>query len=431
MLTPEEELELLELEEEEYQSGKSAKALTKSSYRVRDAIGDIARPLLEGGGAVAGGMIGSPMGPLGAAGGGVLGFAAGKAGADFLDRGLGRKPLLTNLPEAAREVGNNLVSGVAAEATGQAAGKLIPPLLRGFGNVGAKLGEWSTAIPEKDFYTVAKNPVSILPGTLGKAGQKFESAMSNAGISSEMTPEAIERLRNPGKYAFDTFSKLKTQGSITPQEALHGRQSLDAVYPVPNKKNGSYIRMLDEMRDTFQSVIANSSPELKAASKDYAIAKSGSKFQSLFPRTNSGKPAYFRTGAILTGLATGHPGAMFGIPAVSGVTAAGAGMTGSVARSVLRNPAAKRLLFSRTGEAASKFLPGREVVNPGNQMQQTPDGENDSSPENQIVQRSLQHSKSIPQEIRLTKEKAREFLDEANGDKELARKLARKARYSW
>lgn len=398
-------------------------------YGVKDMIGDVGRPLLEAGGAVAGGLAGAPLGPVGAAGGGALGFGAGKAAADLLDRGLGRKPFLKNVPEAVSETGRNAMAGMAAESTGLVASKAIPPILGAAGNLRNKLGEWATAIPEKNFKSVARNPMSMRPGLMEKAGDNFESSMANAGISKEITPEFIDRMRNPGQYAFDTFKKLKTTGSITPQEALHARQSLDAIYPVPNNKNGSYIKMLDDIRDELQAAISKASPELQAASKDYAIAKSAQRFKSIFPQTNSGKPAYFRSGAIIAGLAAGRPEAMFGVPAVAGTVTAATGAAGSVAKKILSTPAARRTaasilgrkLFesepvSKTGVVDDSNAPPQELNGQGNTANQQ-DGVKDFSKE------GLDHI--------LTQSKAREYLKAANGNKDLARQMARKDGYSW
>lgn len=397
-------------------------------YGAKDYIGDIARPLLEGGGAAVGGILGfgagAPTGvgaPFTTTAGSIGGYAIGKSAADLLDRQLGRKAPISGFPEAIRETGENLYEGAKVEATGKVLSAAVPPILKGLGNVGGKLGEWATAIPEKDFGTVAKHPTSIFPGTLAKAGEQFDDAMRGAGISKELTPEVVDRMRNPGQYAFDTFNKLKTSGSITPQEALHGRQSLDAIYPVPNKKNGSYIRMLDQIRDSFQDVISGASPALQKASKNYAIAKSGEKFQSLFPRTNSGKPAYFRSGAILAGLMAGRPEAMFGIPAVAGVTAATVGGTGSVASSIFKNPATRRLLSSPINKATNNLFPDRGVINPSNNVDQNPNAENNATPQNQVVDGGMKQ-KSPPKY--LDEKTAREYLKRAGGDKKKARELA-------
>ncbi len=91
--------------------------------RNAQAISNMARPALEVGGTVAGGALGAAAGapllagalPAGAAGAG-LGFAAGKAGADLLDRTLGVKPPIGGAVDAAKETGKDLLQGAAVAA---------------------------------------------------------------------------------------------------------------------------------------------------------------------------------------------------------------------------------------------------------------------------------------------------------------------------
>ena len=69
----------------------------------------------------------------------------------------------------------------------------------------------------------------------------------------------------------------------------------------------------------------------------------------------------------------------------------------------------------------------------GDMAQPSYDGQQQPNQENQPsdIQSLPDHSQSIPPSKPLTKQKAREFLDQANGDKDLARKLASKAGYTW
>lgn len=310
-------------------------------------------------------------------------------------------------------------------------GAMAKPFLKPAGNFGARLGEWATNIPAKDFKTLADNPASMRPGVMERAGDNFERAQTNAGISSELTPEAVDRIRQPGQFGFDTYKRLKTEGSISPQDALHGRQSIDAAYPIPNKKNGAYIRMLDQIRDEFQNVIANTTPELKEASKDYAIAKSAQKFKSIFPQTNSGKPAYFRSGAILAGVAAGHPSALLGIPAVAGTITSGAGTLGKVANRIWGNRTARA---SMIGAGVSPLLrPNRReetgVIghpeNPPKRFDANPNGNNQPKGIPQVVQHTPPKKLlKTRQEKILTDDEAKNILKRAKGDRSKARQLA-------
>lgn len=91
------------------------------------------RPVLEGLGAGAGGLAGAALGPLGAVGGGGLGFAAGRAAANTIDQlrgqGAGR-----GVGEQLAEVPGNVLEGAAYEMVGPVAGQVARGWrhLRGF-----------------------------------------------------------------------------------------------------------------------------------------------------------------------------------------------------------------------------------------------------------------------------------------------------------
>lgn len=109
---------------------KYAQSVTEDAApsSLAQSVSRYARPALELGGALGGGILATPGGPVAAMGGGALGFAGGKAAADLLDRKLGIKPELSNLGEAATETLGNIKEGVITEATGQVAGAAVKPL---------------------------------------------------------------------------------------------------------------------------------------------------------------------------------------------------------------------------------------------------------------------------------------------------------------
>jgi hypothetical protein len=97
-------------------------------------ISALARPLLTGGGAIAGMVAGGgPETPVGFAGG-ALGYGAGKAAADLLDRKLGLKTAIQSLPGAIQETAGDIKSG----AESSTANLLVNPIMRGAGNLALK-----------------------------------------------------------------------------------------------------------------------------------------------------------------------------------------------------------------------------------------------------------------------------------------------------
>ncbi len=91
----------------------------------KSTVSDIARPVLEAGGAVAGSMAGTPLGPEGTAGGGVLGYGAGRELANLLDQKMGIRTPPKTFTEAAKDVMENVKGGVENEIAGSALGHLL------------------------------------------------------------------------------------------------------------------------------------------------------------------------------------------------------------------------------------------------------------------------------------------------------------------
>lgn len=92
-------------------------------------VSETARPVLSGGLSIAGGTVGSGVGPAGTVAGSAVGFAAGEELADKLDEFLGlreRKPLIVELKETGRDIG----TGAVAELTGQSIAKAAAPAVK-------------------------------------------------------------------------------------------------------------------------------------------------------------------------------------------------------------------------------------------------------------------------------------------------------------
>lgn len=412
--------------------------VTFDDYGAKDYIGDIARPLLIGGGAIGGGLAGASVGgPVGAVGGGALGYGTGKAAADLLDRSLGRMAPIKNIGSAAKEVGASLKEGAEAEALGLGFKVAAPLFMKGVGKTGAQIGEWATGIPAKDFGTVARTPSSMLPGTMGRAKKLFAKAASEAGVSDEITPELLKRIKpssaGASNYAFDAYEQILEGKQLLPKDALAARQALDAIYPLPNAKNASYIRILDKMRNTFQDVISSASPELQKASKEYAIAKGAQKFKHLFPQTTTGKPSYFRSAAVLAGLAAGKPWAAFGSPIVAGATTAGVGATRNAVNAILKNPTALRGIVASF--LSSKPQSELGVINPSDNIPATNQQAYEKQKQGESINNQIsKHQTSLPQKSilkkrQLDKKIAARYLDEAGGDMGKALKLAERDGY--
>lgn len=130
----------LRLEQEQEQNNQPREYFSKEN--IKNVVSDIARPTLEMGGGAAGAILGSALGPFGAAGGGVGGYAIGKTAADILERSVGTKKPAGSYQEAlVNEPSKAIYEGVQQEAMGAA----INPLMLGFSRGAASLGKKSIA----------------------------------------------------------------------------------------------------------------------------------------------------------------------------------------------------------------------------------------------------------------------------------------------
>lgn len=121
--------------------------------------------------------------------------------------------------------------------------------------------------------------------------------------------------------------------------------------------------MLDEIRGSFQKVISETTPELQAASKEYAIAKAGNKFLDLFPRNERGNPALFRT-LMMTGAGLGGGWStgdtLKGLGSAAAISPLGFGAATSLAGAAAqlgfgaRNPALGRLITAGLASQISR-----------------------------------------------------------------------------
>jgi len=82
------------------------------------------RPGLEALGMAGGALVGTPLGPLGTAGGGALGFAGGDALASLAERAAGERPPVQSIAQAGRETLDSLAKGGLMEAGGRLIGKV-------------------------------------------------------------------------------------------------------------------------------------------------------------------------------------------------------------------------------------------------------------------------------------------------------------------
>lgn len=210
-----------------------------TGQRVYQAARPFVAPLLEAGGAIGGGLLGTPMGPAGIVGGAGLGYGIAKEGLELADVAMGMKAPRQGVAQVAEPV-RNVLEGATFEAGGRVAGPLIA---QGFGKL-ADLRQ----IPKNKAADIARNALGPdLPEVLNalKAGQGkgMSAAQAAADINSPTFQALIDRAtaRDPrflsaleksqGEVSLNALSKLaggKTAADVraTTQQA---KENLGAI----------------------------------------------------------------------------------------------------------------------------------------------------------------------------------------------------------
>lgn len=202
--------------------------------RNASTISAMARPTLEIGGAIGGAALAgataapSVVGALpAAAAGGALGLAAGKSGADYLDRKLGLMAPIESAGQALGEIGGNIVEGVKSEAMGAGIGKiarLAKPI--GKGLISATLGPSTKAVGERFARNEAikqAKPFDVLARQLPEDIQVLADSVGKQSDEALSTLSTSKYLDDGAKAKTDIVSLIKSE-----KDAL-GRSVSDAT----------------------------------------------------------------------------------------------------------------------------------------------------------------------------------------------------------
>jgi hypothetical protein len=163
----------------------------------RGPIHTYVRPALELGGMMAGGIAGAPLGPLGAVGGGALGYALGDTGASALERFAGERPPMQSVQQALGETGRSLGTGAALEmgagivgkAVGTVASKALAPFNRQYQGAPQTLDEMAQA------KGIMLDPHEVLQNRpLALAHKTLENLPFTAGMMQKNEAKKLESL---------------------------------------------------------------------------------------------------------------------------------------------------------------------------------------------------------------------------------------------
>lgn len=201
-----------------------------TGQRVYQAARPFVAPLLEAGGAIGGGLLGTPMGPAGIVGGAGLGYGIAKEGLELADVAMGMKAPRQGVAQVAEPV-RNVLEGATFEAGGRVAGPLIA---QGIGKL-ADLRQ----IPKNKAANIARNALGPdLPEVLNalKAGQGkgISAAQASADINSPTFQALIDR------------ATARDPRFLSALEKSQGDVSLNALSKLAGGKTAADVRATTE-----------------------------------------------------------------------------------------------------------------------------------------------------------------------------------------
>jgi len=201
-----------------------------TGQRVYQAARPFVAPLLEAGGAIGGGLLGTPMGPAGIVGGAGLGYGIAKEGLELADVAMGVKAPRQGAAQVVEPV-RNVLEGATFEAGGRVAGPLIA---QGIGKL-ADLRQ----IPKNKAADIARNALGPdLPEVLNalKAGQGkgMSAAQAAADINSPTFQALIDR------------ATARDPRFLSALEKSQGDVSLNALSKLAGGKTAADVRATTE-----------------------------------------------------------------------------------------------------------------------------------------------------------------------------------------
>jgi hypothetical protein len=202
-----------------------------TGQRVYQAARPFVAPLLEAGGAIGGGLLGTPMGPAGIVGGAGLGYGIAKEGLELADVAMGMKAPRQGAAQVVEPV-RNVIEGATFEAGGRVAGPLIA---KGVGKL-ADLRQ----IPKNKAADIARNALGPdLPEVLNalKAGQ-------NKGMSAA---QAAADINSPTFQALIDRATARDPRFLSALEKSQGDVSLNALSKLAGGKTAADVRATSQL----------------------------------------------------------------------------------------------------------------------------------------------------------------------------------------
>jgi hypothetical protein len=217
-----------------------------TGQRVYQAARPFVAPLFEAGGAIGGGLLGTPMGPAGIVGGAGLGYGIAKEGLEMADVAMGMKAPRQGIAQVAEPV-RNVLEGATFEAGGRVAGPLIA---KGVG----KLVDLRQ-IPKNKAADIARNALGPdLPEVLNalKAGQGkgMSAAQASADINSPTFQALVDRATARDPRFLSALEKSQGDASLNALSKLAGGTTAADVRATTEQAKKNINTITGPMRDT-------------------------------------------------------------------------------------------------------------------------------------------------------------------------------------
>jgi hypothetical protein len=255
---------------------------------------------------------------IGAAGGTVLGVGVGSVPGAGIGAAAGestRQALVSavNPGERVRQSAGQRAADVAAPvaisgALGSGGQKGVEVIGQGIRAAAQTLGPSAISlmskVPVKDSTRLVQGKLRNAP-TVREAGKAYEEAIKPLGLKSldaslkEATGKNVVTGADFVKVA-DTAIEALNNGTLTPQQALWGRQAIVKMREASKYGRDEYLgaaKTLDAAQDALDDFLVAQLPDLAAARGQYALAKSAEKFSNWLPVNKDGTPNVARAWA--------------------------------------------------------------------------------------------------------------------------------------
>lgn len=217
-----------------------------TGQKVYQAARPFVAPLVEAGGAIAGGLVGTPMGPAGMVGGAGLGYGIAKEGLEMADVAMGMKPRRQGIAQVAEPV-RNVLEGATFEAGGRVAG---PLLAQGAG----KLMDLRK-IPQNKAAKIVKDAIGpdmpeVLNALKASQGQGMSAAQATADINSPTFQALIDRATARDPRFLQALEKSQGEVSLNALSKLAGGATAADVRATTEGAKKAVSSITTPMRET-------------------------------------------------------------------------------------------------------------------------------------------------------------------------------------